>query len=82
MILSFLPLIFMLEKNIKLGDLVCNDDDYDDENLVFTWVGSWVQAMEMVVFIGGGMHASSHALTDRHSNIGRVIGTLGVCSLG
>lgn len=30
-----------------------------------------------VVFIGGGMHASSHALTDRHSNISRVFGTLG-----
>lgn len=35
MLWSFLP--FFLRWNIsKLGDLVRNDDDYDDENLVFT----------------------------------------------
>lgn len=53
LLLSFLP-FFLRWKISKLGDLVRNDDDdyndYDDENLVCTWVGSWVQAMERMIY--------------------------------
>lgn len=61
MILSFLPLLRW--QISKLGNLVGNDDDYDDENLVFTWVGSWVQAMESL-FLLEGMYRAMHSQTD------------------
>lgn len=65
MILSFLPLLLCWKKISKLGDLVRNDDDYDDENLVFTWVGSWVQAMERLFLLEGAcMHRAMPSQTD------------------
>lgn len=62
MLLSFLP-FFVPWSASELGDLVRNDDyddDCDDENLVFTWVGSWVQAMERQFYWRACIESSTH----------------------
>lgn len=81
------PFSFCVGKISKLGDLVCNDDDYDDEkffSFFFTWVGIMGSGYGKGCFFNGrtAMYQAMppHRQTDRQTDtakIGRAFGALG-----